>query len=175
MDKLRWLGKSRNGRKTEMGTGCPDGRCWDCKSDSLMLRWGPGKQGCGQQTLEETAGEKAAWFTRGQTPPQVGYGTFPSRNKPKIVQSHHSSDILTQSTACPASFLCCISANSLPLPLRFLRQLKSVYRIQLSLGTAPVSQGCNPTVVFYCFFQKVPDENISLKKHNVKMLPAVLN
>lgn len=60
---------------------------------------------CGQQTLEGTAGEKAAWSRRGQAPAQVGYGTFPSRNETKIAQSHHSSDLLTQSTARPATFL----------------------------------------------------------------------
>lgn len=158
-----------------MATEGPDGRCWDCKSGRLMLRWGPEKRGCGQQTLEETAGEKAAWSRRGQAPPQVGYGTFPSRNKTMIAQSHHSSDILTQSTACPATFLFRIRANGLPVLLRFLRWLKSMYQVQLSLTTAPGSQGCCLTVVFYCFFQKVPAEKFSVKKHSVKMLLALLN
>lgn len=153
-----------------METGGPDGRCWDCKLGRLC----PGKQGCGQQTLE-TAGEEAAWSRKGQAPAQVSCSTFPLRNKTKIAQSHHSSDILTQSTALPATFPFCVRANSLPMLPCFLRWLKSMYRVQLSLRTAPVSQGCCLMVLFYCLFQKVPVENNRVKKQSVKMLPAVLN
>jgi len=64
----------------------------------------------------------------------VQNSTFPLRNRTKIVQSHHSSDIFTQSTACSATFLFWIRANGLPLLLGFLRWLKCMYEVQLSQG-----------------------------------------
>lgn len=150
------------------GTGTANQADWWC--DGTL-----GSRAMVQQELKQTAGEKTAWSRRGQASAQVGCATFPLGNETKIAQSHHSSDILRQSTACPATLRCCIRDNSLSLLLRFLRQLKWKLWVQLSLGTAPVPQGCCLTVVFYCFFQKVPAEKISIKKHSVKMQPVVLN
>lgn len=145
-NKLRWLGKKKYARKTEFGTWDPYGRCWGWKSGILMLWWSPEKKGCGQWMLK-TAGKR-----------QLGAGVqlqlkwvmthFPWEMK----QARHLSDILMHSTALPAPCLCYIRANGLPLLLHFLRWLKPMYFIQLSLGSAPVSQACSPKVVFYYFF-----------------------
>lgn len=152
-----------------MGKGGSFGRCYDCKSGRLMLWWGPEKQGCGQQMLKETVGEKAAWSKKGQALAQVGYGTFPLRNQKLL------SFIICLTSSCKALHPQWLSFTLLGLMSCYFdfSGCWNPYHTQLSLGTAPVSRRCSPTALI--IFQNVPSGTISVKKHSVKMLPAVLN
>lgn len=131
---------------------------WDAGSaDAQRDRWGKGN-------LEQ----------KGSSPGASGLWHI-SFKKPEIAQFHHLSDILMQSAACSATFLRSVRAKVLLPMLWFLRLLESTYHTQLSLGTAPVSWGCSPTILFIAFSRRSLLKKSVLRNTAQKMLPAVLN
>lgn len=89
-------------------------------------------------------------------------------------QFHHLSDNLMQSTACSVPFLCSVRANALLLMLWFSGcwSPRTTHSWHWGLHQCHrLQHNCS----IYCFSQKVPAGKISVKKHSVKMLPALLN